>query len=112
MASGFGPLDLRMGAAFDADRSAMLAAALREAAATIAVMPANFIRYPNSADRVFAASPSTPRLMGGLALDAETLDAFGNIAVSGHVWRAMQLLSDKASARGPLLRNEPVSAFG
>lgn len=89
---GFAPLDLRVGAAFEAERARMVAAALREAAATIASMPANFTRYPNSPDRVFEASPAIARLKGPLVLDAHALETFGTISVPGHVWRAMQRL--------------------
>jgi len=55
-------------------------------------MPANFTRYPNSADRVFGASYGRAARPAHLALDAETLAQFGSLSVPGHVWRAMQRL--------------------
>lgn len=92
MGSGLAPIDLRVGSTFSGDRALAVAGALREAARTVATMPANFTRYPNSAERVFEAAAAGPRLRGGLALDAETLWAFGTIQVPGHIWRAMQRL--------------------
>lgn len=92
LADDFAPLDLRVGTTFSGARAVAVAGALREASRTIATMPANFTRYPNSTDRVFAASTAGFRPGMKLALDAETLAAFGTISVPGHVWRAMQRL--------------------
>ena len=88
----FSPLDLRVGAGFTGDRASAVAAALREASRTIALMPANFIRYPNSPDQVFGANMARASTRDDLALDVETLRRFGTLAVPGHVWRAMQRL--------------------
>jgi len=92
LAGGLSGQDLRIGAEFGGERALAVARALGEAARTIAAMPANFTRYPNSDARVFGAeaarAPRTPRL----ALDAGTLRAFGTLSVPGHVWRAMQRL--------------------
>src|SRR5690348_13368541 len=56
-------------------------------------MPANFIRYPNSEVRVFAASPATPpRIREKMTLDQATLGSYGSLTVPGHIWRAMQRL--------------------
>lgn len=85
--------DLRVGGEFAGDRARGIAKALAEARTTIATMPANFTRYPNSETRVFGAQPA--RALRGndlLTLDAETLRAYGTIRVPGHVWRAMQRL--------------------
>lgn len=92
MSGGLAPLDLRVGSAFTADRAVAVAGALREASRTIATVPANFTRYPNSANPVFGAAAAAPRLRGALALDEGTLWAFGTLTVPGHVWRAMQRL--------------------
>lgn len=92
LADDFAPLDLRVGSTFSRARAVAVAGALREASRTIATMPANFTRYPNSTDRVFAASAAGFRSGMELALDADTLAAFGTIGVPGHVWRAMQRL--------------------
>jgi hypothetical protein len=62
--------DLRIGSRFTAERAASIAKALTEARTTIARMPANFIRYPNSNRTVFdAVSSSGPRAKGGLAIE-------------------------------------------
>jgi SAM-dependent methyltransferase len=92
MTSGLAPLDLRVGSVFTAERAVAVGAALREAARTIATMPVRFTRYPNSGVTVFGASVAGPRLRGALALDVDTLSAFGTLTVPGHVWRAMQRL--------------------
>ena len=85
--------DLRVGARFSGDRARGIAKALAEARTTIATMPANFTRYPNSESRVFSAEPArAPRGDGVLTIDAETLRAYGVLRVPGHVWRAMQRL--------------------
>ncbi len=93
MASGFAATDLRAGASFTGERAPVVAGAIAEAARTIAAMPANFIRYPNSAARVFGATTARAGRTPHLSLDAETLLSFGTLAVPGHVWRAMQRLS-------------------
>ena len=92
LSSGLAPLDLRVGAVFLSEREAAVSGAIREAARTIATMPANFTRYPNSSTSVFAATAVSPIFRGPIALDAETLTAFGTLTVPGHVWRAMQRL--------------------
>lgn len=92
LADGTAPVDLRVGAVFSGERAASVAAALSEASRTIAGMPANYIRYPNSVERVFDASLARALRRPGLVLDAETLAAFGSVTVPGHVWRAMQRL--------------------
>ena len=92
MASGLAPADLRVGATFTGERGLAVAGAIGEAARTIVAMPANFTRYPNSQERVFAASRGRALTSHDLALDAETLAQFGTLSVPGHVWRAMQRL--------------------
>jgi SAM-dependent methyltransferase len=90
---GVAAQDLRVGAQFMGDRARAIGKALAEARSTIATMPANFIRYPNSESRVFGASPATtPRPRETLSLDGGTLAAYGSLTVPGHIWRAMQRL--------------------
>ena len=80
-------------ARFTGERAAAVAGALAEAARTIAAMPANFTRYPNSDGKDLRRRPGrAPRVGGELVLDAEVLRAYGTLAVPGHVWRAMQRL--------------------
>ena len=92
LADEVAPLDLRIGTTFSGDRARAIASAIAEAARTIAAMPANFIRYPNSTERVFAATTARAPRGSQIALDGDTLAAFGTLAVPGHVWRAMQRL--------------------
>lgn len=92
MKSGLAPADLRVGATFTGDRALALAGALGEAARTIANMPANFTRYPNSPDRVFGAKYGRAARKAMIALDADTLALFGSLSVPCNVWRAMQRL--------------------
>ena len=89
---GMAPLDLRIGATFSGERAKAVASAIADASRTIATMPANFIRYPNSAERVFAATPGRAPRGSSIALDADALGAFGRLTVPGHVWRTMQRL--------------------
>lgn len=93
MASGLSATDLRAGASFADGRALAVAGAVAEAARTIAAMPANFIRYPRSNARVFAATTARSSRGPSLTLDASTLGSFGTLSVPGHVWRAMQRLS-------------------
>ena len=82
--------DLRPGAVHSGDRAATVRAAIGEAAATIASMPANFTRFPNSDRRVFGAQRARGRgPQGTLVLDVPTLRGWGTITVPGSVWRAM-----------------------
>jgi len=90
MQSGLSAGDLRIGATFAGDRAIIVVGAIGEAARTIAKMPANFTRYPNSTDPVFEATYGRSPRSTDLALDIETLFLFGSLAVPGHVWRAMQ----------------------
>ena len=56
-------------------------------------MPANYIRYPNSENQVFAACPAASRWRSGpLILDGATFRAYGRIRIPDHVWRALQRL--------------------
>lgn len=92
LASGLVGQDLRIGATFTGERAVIVARALGEAARTIGTMPANFIRFPNSDERIFGVQSGRSRRTAQLVLDAETLGAFGTLSVPGHIWRAMQRL--------------------
>jgi hypothetical protein len=64
--------------------------AIGEAATTIASMPANFTRFPNSDRRVFEARRSrSVRKVDQLVLDVDTLRSWGTLVIPGNVWRAM-----------------------
>ncbi|NJR80316.1 methyltransferase domain-containing protein [Sphingomonas corticis] len=89
-AVGSPPQDLRPGAVHAGDRAAAVRAAIGEAAATIAAMPANFTRFPNSERRVFEARRIRSRAAAAsLVLDVPTLRGWGALVVPGNVWRAM-----------------------
>jgi hypothetical protein len=93
MAHNVSGQDLRIGARFGEERADALVQALREARHTIATMPANYTRFPNSDAPVFGALPATPpHFKGELTLDGEVLAAFGTLTVPGHVWRTLQRL--------------------
>lgn len=83
------PADLRVGAVFAPDRFEAIVRALSEAAATIASMPANFTRFPNSDQRVFSVNRSRLRRLPGLELSMANLRDWGTLAVPGHLWRAL-----------------------
>ncbi|MBL6077728.1 methyltransferase domain-containing protein [Belnapia sp. T18] len=82
--------DLRIGARFNGAAASAVHAAMKEAAKTIAVMPATYMTFPNG-------GPVLPTQWGrpGAAPDAMLLDAtylarFGEMRVPVHLWRAMQ----------------------
>lgn len=84
--------ELRVGAGFASPRAETVHAALGEAASTIATMPANFTRFPNSDRRVFGATRTrSVRHREGERLDVtlEYLRSFGTLTVPGNLWRAM-----------------------
>lgn len=70
-AEGIASQDLRIGAHFKGARAQAVCKALAEARSTIARMPANFIRYPNSEVRIFHATPTwAPRARDSLVIDS------------------------------------------
>lgn len=81
--------DLRVGAVFGAERAEALMAAIGEVASTIATMPANFTRFPNSEDRVFGVTRRRNARDAGMDLTVERLRGWGCIVVPGHLWRAL-----------------------
>lgn len=89
LADGVDALDLRVGAVFDAERGSALVSALSEAASTIANMPANFTRFPNSDRRVFEVVRGPRSRAGGLELTVAGLRRWGAIVVPGGLWRAL-----------------------
>jgi len=85
--------DLRVGQTFSGEIAVALAGAIAEAARTIVTMPANFIRFNNSSDRVFGSGITRARSSGPiLTLDDAYLRSHGMLSVPGNVWRAMQRL--------------------
>jgi SAM-dependent methyltransferase len=94
LGSKFAGQDLRVGAHFVGERAQAVAGALAEARKTIARMPANFTRFPNSDAKVFTAVLATPpRRWADITLDDEVLRTFGTLTVPGSIWRTLQRLS-------------------
>lgn len=89
LADDIDPAELRVGAVFGSGRAEAVLAAIGEAAATIAAMPANFTRFPSSERRVFEVKRSRPPRGLGIGLDLSRLDAWGTLVVPGHLWRAL-----------------------
>lgn len=89
LSDGLDPSELRIGAVFDADRAAAVHAAISEAASTIATMPANFTRFPNSEQRVFGASRERAGRGRGKSITLPELRAWGTLSIPGHLWRAL-----------------------
>jgi hypothetical protein len=89
LADGVDSSDLRVGAVFGAERASALASALSEAASTIAGMPANFTRFPNSDRRVFEVSRGGRSRAAGAELTVGGLRRWGAIVVPGGLWRAL-----------------------
>ena len=89
LVDGIDATDLRIGAVFAPDRAAAVMAAVAEAAATIAAMPANFIRYPNSERRVFDVTRGRAGRRAGAELTLDCLRGHGTLVVPGNLWRAL-----------------------
>lgn len=82
--------ELRVGARFSDAKAAALHAALRDAASTIARMPATFMTFPGSQlpvlpTRIGQAGRAPARLL----IDAGYLQSFGELRVPLHLWRAL-----------------------
>jgi hypothetical protein len=93
MAANVTGQDLRIGARFIGEHAAAVSRALSEAGRTIADMPANHTRFPNSDSKVFRVNLArSPHRMGELTLDGELFGALGSLSVPGHVWRTVQRL--------------------
>jgi len=82
--------ELRVGAKFATPRAAALHGALRDAATTIARMPATFMTYPGSSEPILPTRRGRLSRVGGdFRLDADYLWSFGEITVPLHLWRAL-----------------------
>ncbi|PJG48914.1 hypothetical protein CAF53_12220 [Sphingobium sp. LB126] len=86
---GIDPAELRVGAVFEQERAAVILAAVGEAAPTIAAMPANFTRFPNSDQRIFEVVRQRRAKAAGLELDLQRLQTWGTLVIPGHLWRAL-----------------------
>ena len=82
--------DLRAGQSFVGADAVALHGALRDAAATIAAMPANYITFPNSSESIFVARRGrTPNYITG-PLDFLALNAFGEMLIPRSIWDALR----------------------
>lgn len=86
---GTDPTELRVGATFEAERGSAVLSAIGEAVTTIAAMPANFTRFPNSDQRVFEVTRRRAGRGKGVDLDLPRLRDWGNLVVPGNLWRAL-----------------------
>lgn len=92
--AGTAPPELRVGAEFLGDTGQALAGAIRDAARTIAEMPAHYITYPGSDRQVFGAVLRRgPRLGERLVLDAAYLWSVGDFRIPLNVWHALTRLN-------------------
>lgn len=83
-------LDLRVGMAFSGEIGAALHQALKDAADTIARMPATYMTYPNGgAILSVSRTPRVPR-PSRLLLDRAYLSSFGDMLIPRHIWTALQ----------------------
>lgn len=84
------PTELRIGAQFSGGRAAALHTALRDAASTIARMPATYMTFPGSQAPVLPTRiGQAGRAPAHLLLDAPYLHRFGELRVPLHLWRAL-----------------------
>jgi len=83
-------LDLRVGMGFAAQRGAGLHAALGDACATIATMPAHYMTYADGSPVLPVLCAARRPATGGVRLDPDYLWRFGELHVPTHLWRAIQ----------------------
>jgi hypothetical protein len=88
MAGVASPLELRVGMQLGAGAARAVHAALRDAAQTIAQMPATYLTYPGGGP-VLPVTRSRSA-MTTTTLDAVTLWSFGTMRVPRNLWRSMQ----------------------
>ena len=85
--------DLRIGAAFQEERSIVLRSALRDAADLIRDMPATYLTFSDGR-RIFEVQRTRrPRTAMGFELNREGLRSFGTIRIPRHLWDAMKRFS-------------------
>ena len=82
--------DLRIGAHLGGDAARAVHAALREAARTIALMPATYMTYPNGGPVLPVERGRPGAAPDAVLLDAAYLRSFGEIRMPTHLWRAMR----------------------
>lgn len=87
---GVAAMDLRVGMRFEGERAGALHRAVREAAQTIARMPAYYTTYPNGG-QIFTPAPARAgRPPREVVVDEPFLWRFGELAVPEALWRTFQ----------------------
>jgi hypothetical protein len=93
MAGTASQLDLRIGIALGSVAGRAVHAALREAADTIARMPARYMTYPNGGPILLVSTGRAAPIGDKIALDATYLWSFGEMRVPRDLWVALQRFS-------------------
>ena len=83
-------LDLRVGASFPSELSAVLHQALRDAANTIERMPANFMTYKGGGQIFPVKRPRRLSCPTSMQLNRDYLFSFGEMLVPRHLWQTLQ----------------------
>ncbi len=88
--SGLDPADFRVGARFAGDHAKAVHQSIREAAATITLMPATHMTYPGSNKPIFSVSRGRAKIITNqLIIDETYLFSFGEVRIPGNLWRTM-----------------------
>ena len=85
--------DLRVGMRFSGDVGKALHEAIRDAAHTIARMPATYMTYPNGGPILPVRKDRTIRRPAEVMLEDDYLTGFGMMLVPMHLWTALQRYS-------------------
>ena len=85
------PSDLRLGGRFDADRAAILTAAIKDACRNIKKMPVRHITHPSSADHHLFESEYVPvrATAKPIVLSREYLARFGRFRIPAQLWQTL-----------------------
>ena len=83
-------LDMRVGMSFSGDAGKALHAALKDAAETIARMPATYIKYPDGKPIFPIDRAGRVQRPARVLLNKEYLASFGKMIVPRHLWRALR----------------------
>ena len=93
LGTGLSHHDLRIGMPFSGDIGKALHEAIRDAAHTIATMPATYLTYPNGGKILPVVKDRTIRRPARVLLEHEYLTGFGTMHVPMHLWTALQRYS-------------------
>ncbi|MDE2904730.1 MAG: class I SAM-dependent methyltransferase [Acidobacteriota bacterium] len=93
LGDGLSHHDLRIGMPFSGDLGKALHEAIRDAAHTIATMPATYLTFPNGGKILPIVKDRTIRRPARVLLEHEYLTGFGTMHVPMHLWTALQRYS-------------------